>query len=976
MKHSFKLSLTAASVMFLLHQPASIAANKLVKTPIPSNLSSEPANTHVISDTVEVMIELDVDATPSMIGKQDAKSDAKAVKDNVRANMAGLRAKENPNKGNRKNLNFEVSRDDVSRIAAMPGVKSVSYVVQETPNLTNSVPWIHAPEAWAILGGDGDNGSGDPMRIAVIDTGTDYYHADFGGDGNPADWASDDPTIIEPGTFPTAKVVDGFDFAGPSAASPTPDADPIDRTGHGTHVSGISVGIGVDANLGPGVAPGALLHAYKVFGDTSDSTGLSSLAINRAADPNNDGDTSDHVDAMNLSLGSDFGMMNSSSVVAANAASLAGSVVVISAGNDGNIPYIHGGPAVAPEAVSVASSVAGGEQQGAIFTSEDEAANGEFRAAEGAHANRFSDGYVISGNVEVADPLFGCEPLANAATIAGNVALIQRGGCAFDIKYAMAEAAGATGLVVYNDGAAPDRIEPIIMGGIDPSRNLTGIMISSTNGDAVNAAISGGTPVSVFADINTKVPTNPAFDDTLSGFTSRGPGDKNTFKPDLAAPGQAIVSAGVGSGTGTRTLNGTSMAAPHVAGLAGLLRQKWPDLPSAAIKSMMMNSSTPAYIDGAGSATQPYPLSLQGVGRVQADEAALLTSYTLPAGVSFGRANPHKNTNYKQTIQVVNLGDTPRTYSVSHEPNQTMEGVSMSMPSTVSVGPGKTQTMQLMMKFDPTNSPWDLAGNSQAEVDGWVVLTEEGGDTLRVGYMAVTDPASLNVGHATGSGIEIKNSGRGAGFSEGFTLVGTGGSPDAGAEAFAIESFGFRNAPVFGVPGVEFVVTSNAPWTSLSPYIIQIEIDNNEDGTPDHFLRFEDPTFDGEVDRRKFPGSTPSSVWSLGVADYDLNDRTVIGGFVRDVNGLGAGVPNIGFMEPGDSTFDYTLIFFNTRTGESTAQSGSVDLNQEITVDQPTVGLVFRDVVNINRTSANGGEMIWVHQQNAVDSQTQILNVN
>ena len=55
---------------------------------------------------------------------------------------------------------------------------------------------------------------GKGIKVAVLDSGIDYTHAELGGSGNPADFAANDPNIIEPGTFPTAKVVGGYDFVG------------------------------------------------------------------------------------------------------------------------------------------------------------------------------------------------------------------------------------------------------------------------------------------------------------------------------------------------------------------------------------------------------------------------------------------------------------------------------------------------------------------------------------------------------------------------------------------------------------------------------------------------------------------------------------------------------------------------------------------------------------------------------------------
>jgi subtilisin family serine protease len=184
------------------------------------------------------------------------------------------------------------------------------------------VPFIGAPAVWGAP--HGATGSG--IRIGVVDSGIDYTHADFGGPGTPAAYAGNNRTIIEPGTFPTAKVFGGIDLAGdaydaanadPTRRIPHPDPDPLDCNGHGTHVAGTAAGFGVAADgttyhgpyvsgvdfsafrVGPGVAPEAQLYALKVFG-CSGSTALLTLAVERAIDPNGDGDPSDHLDVLNI----------------------------------------------------------------------------------------------------------------------------------------------------------------------------------------------------------------------------------------------------------------------------------------------------------------------------------------------------------------------------------------------------------------------------------------------------------------------------------------------------------------------------------------------------------------------------------------------------------------------------------------------------------------------------------------------------
>ena len=91
-------------------------------------------------------------------------------------------------------------------------------------NLSTTVPYIGATAVQA----KGVDGRG--IKVAVLDSGIDYLHAGLFGSGNPADFAANDPEIIEPGTFPTAKVVGGYDFTGPTWPNTpeAPDPDPLD----------------------------------------------------------------------------------------------------------------------------------------------------------------------------------------------------------------------------------------------------------------------------------------------------------------------------------------------------------------------------------------------------------------------------------------------------------------------------------------------------------------------------------------------------------------------------------------------------------------------------------------------------------------------------------------------------------------------------------------------------------------------------
>ena len=182
-----------------------------------------------------------------------------AAKAGIRAALSGLGADEFMDlRVGDAGIGVTVDARYLPALRSLPGVKQVAKVEVVKPNNANSVPWIGAPEVWETFGFTGKG-----VSIGIIDTGLDYHHTNFGGD---EDYASNpDSTVIEPGTFPTMKVVGGFDFAGIcdigafengapcDGVFNVPDPDPIDFNGHGSHVGGTAAGLG-NETIGPGVA--------------------------------------------------------------------------------------------------------------------------------------------------------------------------------------------------------------------------------------------------------------------------------------------------------------------------------------------------------------------------------------------------------------------------------------------------------------------------------------------------------------------------------------------------------------------------------------------------------------------------------------------------------------------------------------------------------------------------------------------------
>jgi minor extracellular serine protease Vpr len=198
-------------------------------------------------------------------------------------------------------LALSTDRKVIKELKALPYVLDVYPGVEVKACLTESVPLINADDVWGM----GYTGAG--ITVGIIDTGIDYTHPDLGG-----------------GFGPGYKVIGGYDFV-------NNDNDPMDDHFHGTHVAGIAAANGTLK----GVAPDANLVAYKVldeWGGGWDSDIIA--AIERACDPDQDPQTDDALDVINLSLGGQ-GDPDDPVCQAIDNASGAGVICVCAAGNDG-----------------------------------------------------------------------------------------------------------------------------------------------------------------------------------------------------------------------------------------------------------------------------------------------------------------------------------------------------------------------------------------------------------------------------------------------------------------------------------------------------------------------------------------------------------------------------------------------------------------------------------------------------------------
>ena len=691
----------------------------------------------------------------------------------------------------------------VRAIAGQGGVEKISEIVPKVPANAGAAQLTRALQSWTDLGVTGRG-----VRIGVIDTGIDYTHADFGGPGTPAAYQAARLAVGD--WTPTAKVVGGYDFVGdhydasatttsggPNAdyqPVPRPDANPIDCNGHGTHVAGTIAGEGVTADghpfagdyskldsaalysmaVGPGMAPGASLYALKVFGCSGSSDDVIP-ALDRTLDPNGDGDFSDHLDIVDLSVAGAMPATQDPETAVLDEIAQHGVLPVVAAGNGGDETDAAGSLASSTRSLVVASSVDAYQQLDGLAVSipgqSPSSLPGQMSTAYPWSIAADVAGEVVSLSPSDAD---GCTPLsaADQAVVTGKVAWLSwddddsTRACNSSVRAANVRSAGGIGVVLTSG-------TPVFSGAIAGDPNLPVFQLTPTATAALQSVVDHGLQVTFTASLAGKKPEiDDDITDLVESTSARGARAAGGVKPDVAAPGDTISSALAGSGTGSSLRSGTSMAAAGIAGIAALVEEGRPDWTPEQIKAAVMNTADHdvyAAADRSGPALGPNRV---GSGRVDARSAlqtqVLAYSSADPGAVSvnFGVVPADvglDSMTQTSPVTVENNGVAPATVALTYQAVTVQPGVTYQVtPATITIAAGASATAVVTMNITPsalrhtldpgtpaqqTNAltGLDEARQYVAAASGRVIVSESGHPDLRVPVYGAAKPVSSTV---------------------------------------------------------------------------------------------------------------------------------------------------------------------------------------------------------------------------------------
>jgi subtilisin family serine protease len=555
---------------------------------------------------------------------------------------------------------------------------------------------VNAIEAWTAAGDPNGSTAGAGVRVAVIDSGIDVNHPCFDDTTYAPQQQIGDPDltsnkVIVARVFSNRIRQDGF--------------DPAAVDSHGTHVAGTiacnahtpATIEGVDIPYDPsGVAPRALLGNYNVFPGTT-GFGRSEDILQALEAAYRDG-----MQVANMSLG---GARNDGGGAflldnAIDNLDRANMVVVVAAGNEGPGYFTVHYPGAAPRALTVGASTVGHAIINLVTV-----AGAQYEAVAGDFASVETD--LTAPLAIVSDPSnletglsTACDEGPPLPPLTGKIALLGRGTCDFTVKMRNAEDAGAVGVIMVNriPGEAP-----FVMAhnGLEPQPTIPGYMVSYEDGSVIDAPTNEGDPATLHA--LGVYERDPADTNAMAGFSSWGPthGDL-LIKPDVVAPGADIISAFPASHCDPPPpegcwsfLGGTSMATPHVAGAAAVVRGVHPDWSAAEVRSAVVNTAQENVLRHPITDVVTTDAQIVGAGLLDVGAATGAVAALDPVSQSFRSVSAGSGGRRSATTTVMNIDDVARTYTVALA-DDASDGVLFSTSATsFTLQPGTSRSITI-----------------------------------------------------------------------------------------------------------------------------------------------------------------------------------------------------------------------------------------------------------------------------------------
>ena len=528
--------------------------------------------------------------------------------------------------------------------------------------------------------------SGEGMRIAIVDTGLDLDHPSFAAEPPLTQTSLTKEELAEllpqtnayqaysgvlglsPETvYHSGKIPFAFNYADVNLDA-THDHD--NQGDHGTHVAGIAAANRMENTEAVGVAPDAQLIIMKVFGATAAGQFDDVLACLEDCFILN-------VDAVNMSLGTPAGFTSDTAEADAIFAKINESDMIasISAGNSTSAAYmnawgtnlnmvgdIDNGIVSSPATYSGATMVASLENS--TIASNYFSVGDQNVTYSDASTKPFT-GLAGSSYTYVVIPNYGAEADYEGLDLTGKIALVSRGEFNFTDKQQYAYAAGAIACIVY------DNVDGELIN-MQDSGLLPNVCITKADGEMMIAAAVNGEGTLTVYGLDEMIFRPSYYAGQISEFSSWGVTADLQLMPDVTAPGGNIYST---LNNGQYGMNsGTSMSAPHIAGMAALvlqyLRQEHPELTDSQLhtvaEALIMSTAVPV-VEPSGVLYSPRK---QGSGSANAYAAVSSPVYLtadngdeLTPKISFGD-DDEKHGVYRFSFDVNNFSQEAHTYAL------------------------------------------------------------------------------------------------------------------------------------------------------------------------------------------------------------------------------------------------------------------------------------------------------------------------